>query len=184
MPSDAEGGRAKVFRVGSFLLLLSVCLCYCTLALGPKGLEFTEKLNGFKLAWALSFPLLGFWCVRARFKTERFWALLSSDFIVSLIPTAIIVWACTRACFVLYVCHIFESDSRKISVGMTQEQVIQTLGQYRGGGGDSGPPWEYLDWDLQRPFGYELTQFHVRFVNGKVVSTTFRNPLSVDAGPP
>jgi hypothetical protein len=59
------------------------------------------------------------------YKTKRFRALLSSDFIVSAIPIAIILWACIRACFVHNDCHIFEADSKKISTGMTREQVIQ-----------------------------------------------------------
>jgi len=181
MSSDRSGATAQVFRVESFLLLLSVCLVLCSLPLGPKGLKFTETLNVIKLAAALALPLLGLWCVRTRLKTQRFRALWSSDFIVSAIPIAIILGACLRACFVLYPWHIFESDSKKISVGMTREQVIQILGQFRGGGSDDDRHWETLDYDIQRPFGRERRQFHVRLHDGKVVSTVFRDPFSVDA---
>ena len=168
------------FSVIRILILLSVVVCLFLMMLVPKGCEFTETLSSIKLVPALALPILGFLSIRTRFKSQRFRALLSSDFIVSLIPITIIIWACTSACFIRYPGYIFESDASKISVGMTREQVIQTIGSFNLATGTPEEHWETLGYYVQRPIGFDRRKFHVRLRDGKVVSAEIRSGLSAD----
>jgi amino acid transporter len=168
------------FSVTRILILLGVVVCLFLMMLVPKGCEFTETLGSIQLIPALALPILGVLSIRTRFRSQRFRALLSSDFIVSLIPIAIIIWACTSACFIRYPGHVFESDAKKISVGMTREQVIQTIGAFNLATGTPEEHWETLGYYIQRPIGFDRRKFHVRLRGGKVVSAEIRSGLSAD----
>jgi hypothetical protein len=168
------------FRVLPILVLLGVVFCLFVMMLVPKGCEFTETLGSIQLFPALALPILGFLSVRSRFTIQRFRALLSSDFIVSVIPITIIVYACISACFIRYPGHIFESDARRVSVGMTREQVIQTIGAFNLATGTPEEHWETLGYYVQRPIGFDPRKFHVRLKDGKVVSAEFRTGISAD----
>jgi hypothetical protein len=168
------------FRMTSFLVLFGLVFWLFLMMQAPKGFEFTERLDWITLAPPLALPVLGLLSVRTKCKTQRFRALLSSNFIVSVIPITIIVCACIRACFLRYPGYIFESDARKLSLGMTREQVIQTIGSSNFATGNPEEHWETFGYYVQRPIGFDRRKFHVRLRDGKVVSAELRSGISAD----
>ena len=99
-------------------------------------------------------------------RSDRF--VLLSEFLVSLVPAACILWAFLSAWFVPLPCHVYESATKRITKGMTQAQVLQAIGSPRGS--SSGDRKTRLDYDLQIAWGRSGRQFFVDLIDDKVVS--------------
>lgn len=167
------------------MLVVASLLCLLMIAwLGSiKGVHFTEVAGrgsvGFLVVGAsLILPFLGFRSVKTHRALHPWRALLSPAFITSFLPSVIILWLFLGACFVRFPGHIFESDSRKVSIGMTKAQVIKNVGPFDIATGDGN--WETFRYYVQRPWGFDDRKFHIRFKGGKVVSAEFRRGIDAD----
>ena len=63
---------------------------------------------------------------------------------------------------------------------MTREQVIQTIGPFNLATGTPEEHWETLGYYIQRAVGFDRRKFHVRLIDGKVVSAEIRSGISAD----
>jgi hypothetical protein len=177
-------------KVISRMLVATAVLCLLTMAwLGSsgKGVHFTQaagrgSVGCFLVAVSLILPILGFRSV----KTQGVWShpvLLSPVCIATLLPALIMLWLFLNACFVRFRGHVFASDSAKVAVGMSQDQVIHNIGLYKSSAADSNANWETFTftYDVQRPWGFDDRKFLVRFRDEKVVSTEFRTGIAADS---
>ena len=171
----------------SAMFVVGVLLCLLTMALlgSMKGVHFTEAAGRSSVSFlvvtvSLILPVIAFRSAKTQ-ATHRYRALLSPRSpvsIITLLPAVIILWLVVNAAFVRFPGHIFPSDSGKISVGMTREQVLQSIGSFDTATGDGS--WETFRYYVQRPWGFDDRRFHVRFRDGKVVSAEFRNGIAAD----
>ena len=170
----------------SAMLVVSVLLCLLTMMLlgSLKGVYFTEAAgrSGVGLlvvVVSLVLPIISFRSAKTRaVRLSR--AFLSPVFITTLAPAIIILWLVLDAAFVRFPGHIFPSDSSKVSVGMTREKVIQSIGTFDTATSDTAASWETFRYYVQRPWGFDDRKFHVRFRDGKVVSAEFRTGIAGD----
>jgi hypothetical protein len=170
----------------SAMFVVSVLLCLLTMAmLGSfKGVHFTEAAGrssvGFLVvAVSVVLPILSFRSAKTP-TGHCYRRFFSPVFITTLLPAVIILWLVLDAAFVRFPGHIFPSDSSKISVGMTRAQVIENLGMFDTASGDTDGTRETFRYDVQRPWGFDIRNFHVRFREGKVVSAEFRTGIEAD----
>ena len=91
------------FRVTAFLVLFGFVDWVFLMLRGPighnipKDAGFLERLNGITLFIPLVLPFLGFWSVRTKSYRPCFRVLLSFDFVVSVIPIALVAAAYINA---------------------------------------------------------------------------------------
>jgi len=164
-------------RARDLYVLIFGCL-FCMLGLGflslvslPGEYLIENMGNGvglFITGASLLLPILcrRFLKIRPLARSER--SLLLSGFLVSLLPAACIVWAFLSAWFVPLPWHVKESDTKRITKGMTKAQVLQAIGQPRGS--SSGDRKTRLTYDLQIAWGRSGQQFFVDLIDDKVVS--------------
>ena len=170
----------------SAILVVGVLLCLLTIMLlgSMKAVHFTEAAGSSSmglLVVALSLMLPFFAFRSAKPQPNRLQRIfLSPVFVVTLLPAVIIAWHVVDAAFARFPGHIFPSDSTKVSVGMTPEQVIRNIGQFDMATSDSASNWETFRYYVQRPWGFDDRKFHVRFRDGKVVSAEFRTGIAAD----
>ncbi len=164
-------------RAKDLYVLIFGCL-FCLLGLGflsvmpPSGEHLIEKMgNGvglFLTGASLLLPILclRFLKIKPVARSERF-AFLSA-FLVSLVPAACILWAFLPAWFGPLPYHVYESDTKRITNGMTKAQALQAIGSPRGS--SSGDRKTRLTYDLQIAWGSSGRQFFVDLIDEKVVS--------------
>ncbi len=177
-------------KIISKMLVAVALLCLVTMAwLGSssKGVHFTEaagrgSVGYLVVAVSLILPILGYRSV----KTQGDWShpvLLAPVCIITLLPALIMLWLFLNACLFRFRGHAFARDAAKVTVGMSQEQVIHNIGLYKRSAADSNANWETFTFTyyVQRPWGVDDRKFLVRFRDEKVVSTEFRTGVAADS---
>jgi len=174
--SSSSSTLARI-RAKDLYVLIFGCL-FCLVGLGflsvmslPDNYLIEDMGNGvglFLTGASLVLPILcrRFWKIKPVARSERF--LVRSGFLVSLVPAAIILWAFLSAWFVPLPCHVYESDTKRITNGMTQAHVLQAIGSPRGS--SSGDRKTRLTYDLQIAWGRSGRQFFVDLIDDKVVA--------------
>jgi hypothetical protein len=134
--SSNSSTLAKV-RARDLYVLIFGCL-FCLLGLGflsvtslPDEYLIEEIGNGmglFLTGASLVLPILCLRFLKIKPADRSARLLLRSGFLVSLVPAACILWSFLSAWFVPLPCHVQESATKRITKGMTQAQVLQTIG--------------------------------------------------------
>ncbi len=179
-PSAATSSNASTpagIRARDLYVLIFGCL-FCLLGLGflslislPGDYLIETMGNGlglFLAGGALLLPILcrRFLMIKPVAGSKRI--LLFSGFLVSFLPAACILWSLLSAWFVPLPCHVKESDTKRITNGMTEAQVRQAIGSPRGS--SSGDRKTRLTYDLQIAWGRSGRQFFVDLIDDKVVA--------------
>lgn len=179
-PSSATSSNASTpagIKARDLYVLIFGCL-FCLLGLGflslislPGDYLIETMGNGlglFLTGAALLLPILcrRFLMIKPVVGSKR--VLLFSGFLLSLLPAACILWAFLSAWFVTLPCHVRESDTKRITKGMTEAQVRQAIGQPRDS--SSGDHKTRLTYDLQIAWGRSGRQFFVDLIDDKVVA--------------
>jgi hypothetical protein len=139
----------------------------------PKGWSLIESLR--TSTWllladaALLLMLLGilYWWTHRRKASPR--DLFLPAVFASLIPTACMLRLCVLAWFGPPLPHhVFLNATKKLSIGMTRQEVEKALGQPRGWTGDEQQHYVRVFYDLQVPWAHSK-QFNLNFVEDRLV---------------